>query len=234
MAENQTLDIVLPCYDPILGWEKSIIKFYNEISTSLPNIDIKLIIVNDGTEKKLSDELSTIKNIIPTTIIVNDKNYGKGYSVRTGVSNSVADNLIYTDVDFPYTTKSFCKVFHSLKEADVVLGIRDEKYYDELPRSRERISKMLKNLNLKLLKLKTADTQCGLKGMNQKGKEVLLQTSENRYLFDLEFVKFLSNDKDIDVKLEVVKLRDGVTFSKVPTSKILGEIYSYLKVLLGR
>lgn len=233
MAEIQTLDIVLPCYNPIPGWDKSIIKYYNEICVNLPGVDIKLILVNDGSVEDLNEKLERVKKDIPITVIQNDKNFGKGFSVRIGVTESNADYLIYTDVDFPYTTLSLCAVYKSLQQADVVLGIRDNKYYDELPKSRERISRMLKNLNLKLLKLKTADTQCGLKGLNQKGKNVLLQTKEHRYLFDLEFVKLLSATKDLEVKLEVVKLREGVSFSKVPTSKIFGEVYSYLKILLG-
>ena len=172
---------------------------------------------------------------MPITIVQNEVNKGKGYSIRKGIKVSDAKYIIYTDVDFPYTTQSLVNLYYALEgDRDVVLGVRDQLYYDEIPSSRKRISKLLKSVNQKLLKLATPDTQCGLKGMNQKGKSLLLQTTQDRYLIDLEFIKLLTKRREIKVSLETVKLREGVTFSKVPRSKILSEALSYISVLFAR
>lgn len=72
------------------------------------------------------------------------------------------------------------------------------------------------------------------KGLNKNGKNALLKTSINRYLFDLEFVKLISKDPNIKTDLVEVELRENVTFSKVPISKLLHELQSYIKILFFR
>lgn len=203
----------------------------------MPGVDISIILINDGSKQDLSDGLNQLKEKYPEkiSIIENSKNQGKGFSIRKGMGISTASLAIYTDVDFPYTTSSLVDLYHTLVNGDydVSLGIRDTEYYDEIPNSRKKMSLLLKSANQKLLKLITSDTQTGLKGMNQKGKSILLETKENRYLIDLEYIKLLSKRSDIKIKLQTVKLREGVVFSKVPVTKILGEARSYLKILFG-
>ena len=198
--------------------------------------DINMILVNDGSNKDLSESLNVLQKNYPLTVISNQENMGKGYSIRKAISIAQADFIIFTDVDFPYTTDSFTKIFDELQygQCHVALGIRDENYYDQIPSARKRISKMLKGLNQRLMQLVTSDTQCGLKGMTQNGKDYLLRTTQNRYLIDLEFIKLISNDPKVNVKLVSVELRIGVTFSKVPFGKILSESLAYTKVLFGR
>jgi len=211
-------------------------KYFDEISIVLPEIEISILLINDGSIIDLTSGLKELSMTCPLTIIANKDNKGKGYSIRKAISTSRADYIIFTDVDFPYTTKSFERVFSTLQNEnfDVALGVRDEDYYDEIPQSRMRISKLLKSLNQKLMNLITTDTQCGLKGMTQKGKEILLQTKQNRYLIDLEFIKLLSKRKDVKTKLVTVELRAGVSFSTVAPSKIMGETLSFFKVLFRR
>ena len=203
---------------------------------ALPEIAITIILVNDGSSMDLTGGVNQLKSSLPIVVFSNDKNMGKGYSIRKAAINSQADHLIFTDVDFPYTTDSFVSLFKTLDRdsCDVAIGVRDENYYDKLPESRRRISKLLKNINQKLMHLETADTQCGLKGMTTKGKDILLQTKQNRYLIDLEFIKQISKREDLNTQLVTVKLREGVTFSKVPASKILSEGLSYFKVLFDQ
>lgn len=202
----------------------------------MSEIEISIILINDGSSIDLSSGLKELSQAYPLTTITNKINRGKGFSLRKAIDSSTSDYIIFTDVDFPYTTKSFKKIFSTLqsKNCDVALGVRDELYYKEIPQSRKRISKLLKGLNQKLLNLITADTQCGLKGMTQKGKSILMQTKQNRYLIDLEFIKLLSKRNDISTELVTVKLRAGVSFSKIAPGKIIGEILSYSKVLFGR
>lgn len=213
-------------------------KYFEEITKRLPDISINLILVNDGSTRDLSLDIKTLQSSLgkSLSVLVNDRNYGKGSATRKGIAQSQAEHIIFTDVDFPYTAGSLVSVYKALKDekSDVVIGVRDENYYDTIPQSRKRISTLLKKANQNLFKLITSDTQCGLKGMNQKGKEILLKTKENRYLFDLEFVKLASSQDNLKVKLETVELRAGVSFSNVPLSKIAGESLSYLKILFAR
>lgn len=206
-----------------------------EIAGAYSDLDINYILVDDGSSPSIKSHGDPLK-LPKLKLISNTINQGKGFAIREAAKVSSADYIIYTDVDFPYTIQSLSKVLNQLIESDsdVVLAIRSEAYYEKIPKSRRRISLLLKNINGKLMKLITSDTQCGLKGMNKNGKNALLKTSINRYLFDLEFVKLISKDPNIKTDLVEVELRENVTFSKVPISKLLHELQSYIKILFFR
>ena len=70
-----------------------------------------------------------------------------------------------------------------------------------------------------LLRIPTDDTQCGLKGFNQVGREVFLSTTIQRYLFDLEFI-FLAAQKNLRIATEEVQLRPDVILSKMNWKKL--------------
>lgn len=233
--EDKSLDILLPCYNPKSDWVDTLQHNMSEINGRYPQIDINYILVDDGSHPPISKK-ENFSKLSKVTLITNAVNKGKGYAIREAAKASSADFIIYTDVDFPYTVQSLSRVLDQLieKNSDVVLAIRSEAYYAKIPKSRRRISLLLKNINGKLMKLITSDTQCGLKGMNQKGKACLLSTSINRYLFDLEFVKLISTEKSLKTDLVEVELRENVTFSKVPVTKLLHELKSYVKILFFR
>ncbi|MFM2306672.1 MAG: hypothetical protein RLZZ367_1341, partial [Bacteroidota bacterium] len=161
------------------------------------------------------------------------QNQGKGYALRQGINEADTDLVIYTDVDFPYTHDSFIKIYRALTDGktDVAIGIRGDEYYTHLPKARVRISKLLRWFIKKFLRIPTDDTQCGLKGMNRAGKEVFMQTTINRYLFDLEFV-FLSARKKLAIKTVEVQLRPEVVLSRMNFTVLSQEFGNFLKIFL--
>lgn len=225
------LSIILPCYNPGLGWLNSIQAFFCRIREQLGNI--QLIIVNDGSLMNVSqlDLESTFRKQDDIKFISYSTNQGKGYALREGVKIAEGEMVIYTDIDFPYTHESFLKVYNELisGKADVVIGVRGEEYYTHLPKARVRISKILRLFIKFFLRIPTDDTQCGLKGFNQRGKEVFLQTSINRYLFDLEFI-FLSARKKLNIYTVDVELRPEVILSKMNWKILTQESGNFLKI----
>ena len=206
----------------------SLIQIQNEIHS------VELIIVNDGsTEQTLFDELKNLNSKIIFTPLAYAENRGKGFALRHGVNKAKAEFFIYTDVDLPYTHESFLKVYSALKNdnADVAIGIRGEEYYNHLPKTRVRISKILRWFIKKFLRIPTDDTQCGLKGFNQKGKEIFLQTTINRYLFDLEFI-FLAAKNNLNIKTVEVDLRSDVQLSTMSSKILLQEFGNFLKIFV--
>ena len=119
-----------------------------------------------------------------------------------------------------------------LNGAEVVIGVRDEAYYNHLPVMRMRISKWLRAFNGKLLRLKVNDTQAGLKGFHALYKPVFLSTTIDRYLFDLEFIYLLSKYKGIKLVPLPIQLREGITFSKMNRKILLQEGVNFLKIWL--
>jgi glycosyltransferase involved in cell wall biosynthesis len=228
-----SLSIVLPCYNPLDGWLENIKQ--NVLLLKKEFISFEVIIVNDGSSKTFNQQqaLAFFSQFPEVSILSYEKNEGKGYALRYGVERTNGALVIYTDIDFPYTHQSFIKIHNALAEqnADVAIGIRGEDYYTHLPKARTRISKLLRWFIKKFLRIPTDDTQCGLKGFNQRGKEIFMQTSINRYLFDLEFV-FLSARKKAIIKTIEVQLRPEVTLSTMNWKILLQEGGNFLKIFL--
>jgi len=231
-----SLDIILPAYNPLPGWEETVIGRFQSLEKALPAFKITLFIVNDGS--RTVDEPSSImvlRKAIPDIQWISYKdNKGKGYALREGVQASTGDYILYTDIDWPYTEGSMLGLINMLVEkGDAVIGIRDEGYYAHLPLSRRRISRLLRKINANFLRLKVDDTQAGLKGFTKKVKPIFLATTINRYLFDLEFIYLLSSKKNAFNVLDIpITLRPGITFSQMNKKILFQEARNFLMIWL--
>jgi len=228
-----SLDIILPAYNPLPGWEDIVIGRFQSLVKALPDVKIRLFIVNDGSQRlDENHSAGVIQEVIPDLQWISYKeNRGKGYALRQGVKNSTADFIVYTDIDWPYTEESMIGVIQTLTgSADAVIGKRDENYYTHLPPARRRISRLLRSFNAKLLRLKVDDTQAGLKGFRKNIKDIFLSTTIDRYLFDLEFIYLISAKKEMKVVGYPIALRPGITFSKMNRKILFQEARNFLKI----
>ena len=236
MASERDLTVVIPCFNPPEHWEQN-------LSTNLQNVSTLLgfmpdvILVNDGSTKNFTKESTVyLQSLYPNFKIISyPVNKGKGYALRKGVEAAATEFVIFTDIDFPYTNKSVILIWEALKQQkDVVTGYRDESYYEKIPATRKIISKLFRGLLKVLFRLKTTDTQCGLKGFNRKGREVFLKTKTDRYLFDLEFISLSSRAKDIEVFQQLVYLDPSIEFSKMNIGILLTELFNLFKILFRK
>ena len=237
MSDSQhSLDIIIPCYNPDPGWEDKLVHYFKEIVSEIGEAKPSLILVNDGSTCQVTNEqIDKIRAEVPgMNYLEYSKNKGKGYALRKGVQSSRSEFTIFTDDDFPYEIKSIIEVYRQLCDGtDTALGYREQDYYDTVPQFRKFLSKALRWVLKSILKLSINDTQCGLKGFNESGKRVFLATTINRFLFDLEFVMLLSKDSTISTKPVLVKLRDGVVFSKVNMKVFLVELFNFFALALS-
>lgn len=236
MINSRTFTIVLPCYNPILGWENTVINAINELQQKL-EITIDLVIVNDGSTQNVgSKEIDYLRSAIPQLNFISyAENKGKGYALREGVRQVKNFPIVYTDIDFPYTTESFISIYQEIitGKYDAVLGKRDHSYYKNTPFVRKVISKTLRGSFKYFLSLPTDDTQCGIKAFNEQGANVFLTTEINRFLFDLEFVKLISKRK-LTFKTVLVNLKPNIVFSSVSPKILAKESLNFIKVLLRK
>jgi glycosyltransferase involved in cell wall biosynthesis len=238
MSNPKTLDIILPCYNPRSGWEKQLTVSLNNIRLLLgSDILNQVILVNDGSSTGISErEVAFLENEIPELKIIEyAQNKGKGFAVRKGVKSAAADLQIYTDIDVPYVDEAIIEFYTLLcnKEADVVIASRGDSYYDALSWFRRVLSKSLRAMNGMLFGLKIKDTQGGLKGFNQAGRSVFLQTSVNRYLFDLEFIQKVSNT-DLKLVGVNVELKPDVVLPSPSITVLLKEMRNFIQLLLRK
>ena len=230
-----SLDIVLPCYNPVPNWHETIVESYFVLQSLLPQTTIHLSVVNDGSSKGIKPaDIQLIKDRVPHFEYLSyTENRGKGFALRNGVSATQQDYCIYTDIDFPYQEANIKEMYDLLiqNEHDIIAGVRGNNYYERVPFIRTLISKLLKSFIRTLLNINITDTQAGLKGFNQQGKKLFLETNIDRYLFDLEFIYLGSNDKDIRMKALTVNLKPGIVFSRMNMKVLATEMFNFMKVL---
>ncbi|MBI3136285.1 MAG: glycosyltransferase [Bacteroidetes bacterium] len=234
-ANKKHLSLILPCYNPPVNWEKIVVESVKSIAEKTGQ-QLQLIIVNDGSTKNTEPEkVEFIRRSLPDFEWISyTENRGKGYALRQGVAKANSDLMIYTDIDFPYLESSFLGLYKTLQQGyDVVPGHRGKEYYSKTPFLRKVISKFLRWTLKTFLRLPTDDSQCGIKGFNQKGAAVFMDTRIDRFLFDLEFIKLSSKRKLRFQKVEV-ELKPNVIFSKVNGRILLRESVNFFKVLFRK
>lgn len=231
------LSIVLPCYNPKPGWHFRVANQYQEIRKKLPaNLQIELIVVDDGSPQPATPAAKRFltRRCPYFKYISYSYNMGKGYAVRKGVAAAQAPIVIYTDIDFPYGAEDLCRVYQTLLagHAELVMGRREDNYDQRLSLMRRLASNACNYLNKSLLNLPYKDVQSGLKGMNAVGRELLLKTTINRFLFDTEFIWLANSYSNIRIKALPVTLREGVSFTAMSSSVYINETGNFCRLFL--
>ena len=231
---NEHLDLVLPCFNPVEGWEQVVLSALQGLRAKLPEVQIHVILVNDGSTKGIeAEQIDRLRNACPNLLyIINPENRGKGYTLRRGIEKSQNEICIFTDIDFPYTLESLTALYDRLasQELDIAIGIKDAGYYRHLSSFRVFVSKGLRFLARNLLQISITDTQCGLKGFNAQGRKIFLETTIDRYLCDLEFIYLADRHKEIKMRSLPVHLKEGVEFSTVNLRILFLEGLNFMKI----
>lgn len=115
------ISIIIPCYNEINTIKKIIekIKKYSPYKNEIIVIDDYS---NDGSREVLNKYLKTEIS----KLILNDKNYGKGYCIRRGIKEASGEIILIQDADLEYDPKDYEKLVNPIIKnyADVVYGSR--------------------------------------------------------------------------------------------------------------
>lgn len=218
--------LILPIYKPQENWVSVVSKNLSEIANIYPEDNIHLILVDDGTPLSLypENENKLEQHVSSFTFINYATNKGKGHALRKGFAEAKEKYAIFTDIDFPYDMKSFKNIREALKSGngDIISGKRTTEYYENLPLLRNFISQMLSRSIKLIFGLKNGQSQVGIKGFNEKGINAALNTSIDRYLFDMELFLIAERD-DLIIDSAPVKLKRNISFRSMPLSVLLQE-----------
>ena len=115
------ISIVIPCYN-----EKNTISQIIEKVKNEKNYEKEIIVIDDSSTDGTRDILKNELNSKFDELICNDKNYGKGYSVRQGINKASGNIILIQDADLEYDPSDYSKLIEPIKNgyADVVYGSR--------------------------------------------------------------------------------------------------------------
>jgi glycosyltransferase involved in cell wall biosynthesis len=85
----------------------------------------EVIVIDDGSTDQSKKLLENNKNLYQK-LLINERNKGKGYSVKKGILNSTGTHIIFQDADLEYDPnefKKFEKIFLDF-DADGIIGSR--------------------------------------------------------------------------------------------------------------
>jgi len=111
-----------------------VIPVYNELNTigrvlsrvASLNLNLELVIVDDFSSDGTREILEQIKDLPRVTVILKEKNEGKGAALRTGFEHVTGDYVVVQDADLEYNPSDIPMLIQPLlkDEADVVYGSR--------------------------------------------------------------------------------------------------------------
>ena len=221
------LEIIQPLYNPPENWVEKYSIHYSELLELFKGIRLRIILVNDGSQKNFNDNIirQLQEKFIGIEIVSYKKNEGKGFALRRGIEKTSAPYILYTDYDFPYQLICLKDAYQELlNNNDIVIGIRNADYYTRLSISRKVISKSFNFFNTRILKIPYSDTQSGLKAFSKKGKELMCKTTINRFLFDTELISKANKNKSIKISTINIKLNKDIQFTNINLLVIFQEI----------
>ena len=116
------LSILIPVYNE----EKTILKVLERIKeVKINELEYQIIVINDGSTDKTKKLLEDNKQLY-NSLVNNQKNSGKGFSIQKGIEIINGDVVIIQDADLEYDPINYTKILEPflLGVADVVYGSR--------------------------------------------------------------------------------------------------------------
>ena len=119
MTPQPCLSVVVPCFNE----ESTIATLVDQVLAS-PWV-AEVVVVDDGSSDRSRDILATLTDP-RVTVVLHERNQGKGAALRTGFSRATADYVVVQDADLEYDPSEYGVLLEPLLDdrADVVFGSR--------------------------------------------------------------------------------------------------------------
>jgi len=189
-TDKPLISVVIPAYRE----EGTLRDTFSKITGYLVNKGnpYEILIVVDGSPDKtleIAKEIATKDSNVK--VLINERNRGKGFSVKRGMLEATGDYVLFTDADLSTPIEELDKLLFALRQdCDVAIGSRalpgsqvkiHQPFYREYSgRAFNLIMRLITFLNIK-------DTQCGFKCFTKKAvKDVFKRQMLDGFSFDVE------------------------------------------------
>lgn len=212
------LSIIVPAYNE----EALIVSTLEGLKTyfSTRPEQYEIIVVDDGSQDKTASCTANWQktNSVDVRLLVNEKNKGKGSSIKRGVLESRGNYVIFIDADLPYELDAIDEFLKALRNGcDLAVGSR------VLPGSQVKGVPILRFISGQIFSwmVQTVlfaglpDTQCGFKSFRSApAKEIFRRLTIDGFGFDVEML-FVARKLKLAVQPVAVRMIDHRHRSRV-------------------
>jgi len=192
MSNEIYLSVIMPAYNEEKLIKNTLVEVDGFLSKQGYNYEI--IVIDDGSEDRTFDILNNLQSIIRNlSILKNDKNRGKGYSVKKGMLAAKGKFRLFMDADNSTTIDQISNFMPYLENGyDIAMGDRALKE-SEIKKSQSLYKKLLGDFGNILIQFIAvsgiSDTQCGFKIFSEKSaRDIFSKLTIDRWGFDIEIL----------------------------------------------
>jgi len=212
------LSIIVPAYneEALISGTLDGLKTYLSTRPEL----YEIIVVDDGSDDKTAACIQSWQKVnrVDLRLLVNEKNMGKGFSIRRGVMESRGSTLIFIDADLPYELHAIDGFLQALRNgSDLAIGSR------VLPGSQVKGVPLLRYVSGQIFSWMVQavlfsglpDTQCGFKSFTSAAaKEIFRRLTISGFGFDVEML-FVARKLKLAIQPVAVQMIDHRHRSRV-------------------
>lgn len=186
---RHAVSVVVPAYNEEASISESLTRLASVLETT--GREFEIIVVSDGSTDATSELVNSLGNP-HVHLIENERNRGKGFTLRRGFSKAKFPLVVFIDGDLDLNPSVLPGYLDRLDadEADVIIGSKMHKDSQIAYPLRRRIASRVFSIATRVVTgLKISDTQTGLKAMQrQRVREAVEMCDSDGFSFDLEFL----------------------------------------------
>ena len=188
------LSVVIPSYNEVRVSGDSLARLVTYMKGTP---DPELIVVDDGSRDRTCEIVREIARELPfARLVQNDRNRGKGYSIKHGIAESHGEYVLFTDADLVYPIEGVEPFIRALDSgSDVAIGSRrhpgtlfalNPRHFSYIYQ-RYLVGGVYINVVNRILNLGVSDTQAGFKCMRgDAARTIFARTTLYDFAFDVE------------------------------------------------
>lgn len=240
MIKKNFLSVVVPAYKKEISIREDLENIDKVLSEGLQDTDYEIICVVDGYLDKTLEEARKVRSP-HIKVIGYEKNGGKGYAVRFGMSRSKGDLVSFLDAGMDISPASIMMLMAHMQwyNADIVVGSKRHPVSKVNYPLLRHILSIGYHLGVKFLfGLPLTDTQSGIKIFKRQVLEKILpRLLVKRYAMDIEMLavaKYLGFNRIYEAPVEVTFSKSTSTISWRVVLRMLWDtlaVFYRLKIL---
>lgn len=188
-----SLTIVIPAYNEARRLPPSLERIVAWVRTH-PELAVDVLLVDDGsTDGTAEAARQAVGDRLPLTILRNEPNRGKGYSVRRGMLAAQGAVALFSDADLSTPIEEADRLLAAINDgADIAIGsrgLRESNIKVHQPWWRESAGRLFGVLTRLVALPGIRDSQCGFKAFRREAAQaVFSRQSLDGWAFDVELL----------------------------------------------